>query len=134
MSIRLLNGTDISLEHAEIGMFVAEGGEILSLHPFATEHGRCIHDGKLVELHKSGAQFVAVYLENMNSVSSYAAFFIYFGNRLADIHEELLDRLAWDGEHLPSIVFYLSRRGVTKRELCGAILSKHVDSVYVYMK
>jgi hypothetical protein len=134
MSIRLLNDTDIPLEHAEIGMFVAEGGTILSLHPFATEHGRCILDGESMELHKTGAQFVAVYLENVHSVSSYSAFFVYSGNRLAEIREELLDRLAWDGEHVPTIEFYLSRSGATKRQLCGPILSKHVDSVYVYMR
>ena len=88
----------------------------------------------MIEVYKTDDQRVTVYLENVHGVPSYSAFFVFHGNTLADLREELLDRLEWSGEHLPSIEFYTSRMGVVKRRLCGPLLGRNIDSVYVYMK
>lgn len=134
MSLRLSNNTLIPFNRAEIGMFVAEGGEVLSLNPFVTSLNRCILDGELIELHKSNNHFVAVYLENVRDVTSYNVYFVFKGNTVAELREELLDRLGSSSEYLPTIEIYTSRSGAFRKPVQGPVLSKQVDSVYVYMK
>lgn len=131
--IRLANGDSISVKKAEIGMVAAEGGEITSVVPFVTAHNACILNDEWIELHPTGDQTVAVYLENLHDVSSYSAYFIFRGNTIEELREELIDRLGWNSEHVPTIVFYTSRSGMV-RHISKPILSKHVDSVYVFMK
>ena len=134
MSLLLSDNTTIPLKNAEVGMFVKDGGEILSLNPFVTSLNHCIIDDKDIELHKAGDHFIAVYLENVHDVSSYNAYFIFRGNITDDLRSELLDRLGWNAEFIPTVEIYTSRSGISKRRQAGPILSKQVDSVYVYMK
>ena len=135
MSLRLENNTTIPLKYATVGMLVEKGGEILSLTPFITSLGQCVLNEEVIELHKTGDQRVAVYLENVRDVTSYNAYFVFHGNTVAELREELLDRLGWSSEYLPTIEFYTSRSGAFRRPVSGGhVLSKKVDSVYVYMK
>ena len=134
MSLLLSDGTTIPFKMAQLGMCVEAGGEILSLSPFTTTHDCCIIDNERIELSKPAAQYVAVYLENVRDISSYSAYFIFRGNTVEDLRAELLDRLGWNAEFIPTIEIYTSRCGVSKRRQSGPILNKQTDSVYVYMK
>lgn len=135
MSLRLENGTLIPLKHAKVGMLLAEGGEILSMNPFVTSLNRCILNDEVIELDKTGEQQITVYLENVRDMTSHNAYFVFHGNTVAELYEELLDHLGWSSEYLPTIEFYTSRSGGFRRPvLCKHVLSKKVDFVYVCMK
>jgi hypothetical protein len=133
MALLLENGTQIPFPDVYVGI-MAEGGKITSLIPFATSGGYCVIDGNRVNLHSTGEQFIAVYLENVSDIYSHICLFVFWGNTTEELKSQLIDRLQWDAEHIPTIEFYASRLGVPARKKLGPVIDAMVDSVYVYMR
>jgi len=133
MALLLENGTQIPFPDAHVGI-MAEGGEITSLIPFVTSGEYCVIDGNRVNLHSTGEQFIAVYLENVRDIYSHTCLFVFWGNTTEELKTQLIDRLQWNAEHIPTIEFYASRLGVPARKKLGPVIDATVNSVYVYMR
>jgi hypothetical protein len=76
---------------------------------------------------------VAVYLENAHDISSYSPFFHYNGTDLADLCDEVRDRLAIPSGVKVRMDVYDKRVGTFYRKRLTA-LTNTMENVYVVLK
>jgi hypothetical protein len=76
---------------------------------------------------------VAVYLENAHDICSYSPFFHYSGTDLADLCDEVRDRLAIPSGVKVRMDVYDKRVGIFHRKRL-TVLSQEAENVYVVLK